>query len=77
MFDFERLTVYSKAKSYNFEVSKLLKVNAFDHAIKNQLRRSSLSIVLNIAEGSGRNSRADKRNFFIISRGSCLNALHL
>lgn len=54
MFDFEKLTVYLKAKRYNLEVSKLLKQFAFDSAIKNQLRRSSLSIVLNIAEGSGK-----------------------
>ncbi|MBO9699098.1 MAG: four helix bundle protein [Sporocytophaga sp.] len=70
MFDFEKLTVYLKAKSYNLEFSKLLKQFAFDSAIKNQLRRSSLSIALNIAEGSGRKTNADKRNFFIIARGS-------
>lgn len=29
-----------------------------------------MSIVLNIAEGTGRNTNADKRNFYIISRGS-------
>ncbi len=70
MFDFEKLTVYLKAKSYNLEVSKLLKQFTFDSAIKNQLRRSSLSIALNIAEGSGRKTNPDKRNFFVIARGS-------
>jgi len=70
MFDFEKLTVYTKAKTYNKEISNLLKGISIDSATKNQLRRSSLSIVLNIAEGTGRNTKPDKRNFFIIARGS-------
>jgi four helix bundle protein len=70
MFDFEKLTVYSKAKVFNLEVSRFLKQVSFDAAVRNQLRRAALSIVLNIAEGSGRKTRPDKRNFLIISRGS-------
>ena len=70
MFDFEKLTVYTKAKIYNKEISKVLKQITIDAATRNQLRRSSLSIVLNIAEGTGRNTNADKRNFYVISRGS-------
>ena len=70
MFDFEKLTVYTKAKLYNKEISKFLKETTADTTTKNQLKRSSLSIVLNIAEGTGRNTNADKRNFYIISRGS-------
>ncbi len=70
MFDFEKLTVYTKAKLYNKEISKFLKEARPDTTTKNQLKRSSLSIVLNIAEGTGRNSNPDKRNFYIISRGS-------
>ncbi len=70
MFDFEKLTVYTKAKTYNKEINTILKQIVIDTTIKNQLKRSSLSIVLNIAEGTGRNTSADKRNFYIISRGS-------
>ncbi len=70
MFDFEKLTVYTKAKLYNKDIGKFLKETTTDAATRNQLRRSSLSIVLNIAEGTGRNTNADKRNFYIISRGS-------
>ncbi|HVD98046.1 MAG TPA: four helix bundle protein [Cytophagaceae bacterium] len=70
MFDFEKLVVYTKAKLYNKEISKLLRETLTDTATKNQLKRSSLSIVLNIAEGTGRNTNADKRNFYIVSRGS-------
>jgi four helix bundle protein len=34
------------------------------------LGRASFSVVLNIAEGSGKFSRADRRSFFVISRAS-------
>jgi len=70
MFDFEKLSVYLKAKSFNLEVGRFLIQCSGDTPIKNQLRRAALSIALNIAEGSGRKTNADKRNFFVISRGS-------
>ena len=71
MFDFEKLDVYQKSKEFNRQVYKYLNENkVIDAATRNQLRRASLSIVLNIAEGSSRFSKADRRNFFVISRGS-------
>ncbi len=71
MFDFENLEVYKKAKAFNATVCKtLLKVNALDVVTKNQLRRASLSIVLNIAEGTSRFSKPDRKNFCVIARGS-------
>ncbi len=70
MFDFEKLEVYSKAKIFNLQVQKFLCHGTLDSATRNQFRRASLSIPLNIAEGSGRNSKLDKRNFMIIARGS-------
>jgi four helix bundle protein len=39
-------------------------------ALRDQLDRASVSIVLNIAEGAGRRTAADKAHFFTIARGS-------
>lgn len=70
MFDFEKLTVYGKAKTFNKNVNSFLITCKLDRTTNDQLRRASFSIMLNIAEGSGRYSKADKRNFYVISRGS-------
>ena len=48
MFDFENLEVYKKAKAFNTEInSSILRNDNLDSVVKNQLRRASLSIVLN------------------------------
>lgn len=70
MFDFENLEVYSKSKRINEAVTSFLKVAKLDNATRDQLKRASFSIMLNIAEGSGRFTKPDKRNFYIIARGS-------
>ena len=76
MFDFEKLQVYNKAKEFNLQSRSFIKgQKSLDITIKNQLRRSSLSIMLNIAEGSGRYSKADKRHFYVIARGSCFESV--
>jgi len=70
MFDFEKLTVYTKSKGFNKKVNTFLSSKKLDRTTNDQLRRASFSIMLNIAEGSGRYTKADKRNFYVISRGS-------
>jgi four helix bundle protein len=71
MFDFEKLDVYQKSKSFNKAAYHFLKSNkSLDSTTRDLLRRASFSIMLNIAEGSSRFSKADRRNFFVISRNS-------
>ncbi len=71
MFDFENLEVYKKAKAFNLAVNKaVLSIETLDGVTKNQLRRASLSVPLNIAEGASRFSKADRKNFCVIARGS-------
>ena len=80
MFDFEKLEVYRQAKSFHLKMKGLTQMNDLQNPERNQLIRASLSIVLNIAEGAGRFSERDKRNFYIIARGSvyeCIAILDL
>lgn len=78
MFDFEKLDVYQKAKTLNKEILKFLKENRqIDSFLKDQLHRASISMVINIAEGSGKFSKADKRNFYTTARGSIYECVSL
>ena len=62
--------MYLKAEEFYALVLEMLKNKEIDKIVKDQLRRATLSIVLNIAEGAGKYALADKKNFYIISRGS-------
>ncbi len=54
MFEFQNLEVYKKAKFFHAEMKILMLSIKLDRTIKDQLSRASFSILLNIAEGSGR-----------------------
>ena len=78
MFDFEKLEGYKKAKELNKEILKFLKENKqIDSYLRDQLNRASISMVINIAEGSGKFSKADKRHFYTIARGSVYECVSL
>jgi len=70
-FDHERLDVYKVALDFlmtaNDVVEGLPKGRAY---LADQLNRAAVSIVLNIAEGAGEFSPADKARFYRIARRS-------
>ena len=71
MFPYEKLEVYKKAYSTNQKVYRHLKGNKNIPAyFRDQLGRATLSIMLNIAEGSAKFSERDRRNFYVTARGS-------
>ena len=71
MFDYEKFEVYKKAKTFFAEISTFIENNKkLNNRVADQLYRAALSIPLNIAEGAGRYSKPDKRNFYTIARGS-------
>lgn len=71
MFDFEKLNVYQKGKLLNKGFYKLLQTNRkIPQNYKSQLIRASLSVTANIAEGTGKFTIPDKKNFFTIARAS-------
>jgi four helix bundle protein len=72
-FSHEKLDVYKVAIQYTkwaFAVGKNM-AGAHRHS-RDQLFRASQSIPLNIAEGNGKATEADRRHFFEIARGSTL-----
>ena len=76
MMDFEKLIVYQKSKSFSNEIwERIIKKDLADKVLKDQLRRASTSITLNIAEGCSRFSKADRRNFYVIARGSAYECI--
>ncbi|UTW64065.1 four helix bundle protein [bacterium SCSIO 12741] len=71
MFDFQKLTVYQKAKLFHsFIHEKILEPNNLKPYYRDQLGRASLSVALNIAESSSRFTPKSRRNFIVIARGS-------
>ena len=70
-FMFENLVVYQKAVDLADEIAAL--TEGFPRGyyfLVDQLNRAALSVATNLAEGNGRFSKADRKNFFIIARGS-------
>ncbi len=69
---YKELESYIKARELRIEISVLVKQfpGAEKFLLIDQIIRSSRSVTANIAEGYGRYTYTDTRNFFIIARGS-------
>lgn len=71
-FSHEKLEVYQKAIQFVAWSGDLIKELPKSHAVRNQLERASTSVPLNIAEGNGKYTEADRCRYFDIARGSAL-----
>ncbi len=70
-FRFQGFQVYKEAKLFNREIYLLTKSwSRKDYSLADQLRRASISICLNIAEGSAKASDRDFRRYLQNSLGS-------
>jgi four helix bundle protein len=70
-FSFEKLQVYQKAIDFADQVCQHFEQFPRGYAfLIDQLNRAALSIAANIAEGNGRFTKADRKHFFNIARGS-------
>jgi len=73
MLDHEKLDAYQRSIEFlALTVRILKKVPRGNSVLKDQFNRASLSIPLNIAEGTGKTSQADKQRFYAIARGSAM-----
>ena len=78
MFDFEKLNVYQILKGLNLKVLTFLhKAEDIDNYIVDQWKRASLSILTNLAEGTGRMTQEDKRHYYTMARGSLFECVAL
>ena len=77
-YSFEKLEVWIEAKEFTKTIYK--STTSFPDSEKfgltSQLRRASVSICSNIAEGSTRNTPRDKAHFLTIAYGSTIEVLN-
>ena len=78
-FRFEKLEVWQEARAINRVVYRLTKKfpQHESFAMTSQIRRASVSIASNIAEGSGRNSDKDFAHYLEQSYGSLMEVASL
>jgi four helix bundle protein len=76
--DHERLDVYRLALDFLVFANQVLETLPRGRAhLCDQLTRASTSIVLNLAEGAGKHSKADKRRYYLTARGSATESAAL
>ena len=74
LFDHEKLEVYQASLSFIAWLEPVLQRLPKSLAVTDQLDRASTSIPLNIAEGNGQFTKANRCRFFDIARGSALES---
>ena len=76
---FEELEIWKEGRKINREIYRLTRHASFskDYALKDQIRRASISINANIAEGFERDARREMVYFLSIAKGSAGEVLCL
>ena len=76
-FEFEKLDVYQKTLNYISKIYDLFERLPYklQKSIGDNLLRAAVSIANNIAEGSGRRGKREKRQPFIIAQGSAFECI--
>ena len=73
MFGHERFEAYQIAIQFLRIALELVEsVPPGYSVVKDQLKRAALSVPLNIAEGSGKNTGSDRKRYYAIARGSAM-----
>lgn len=69
---FRKLIVWQKAKDLSVSIYKVTKDGdiARDFGLRDQIRRSAVSVASNIAEGDERDTDKDSVRFFYMAKGS-------
>nr|WP_315140487.1 four helix bundle protein [uncultured Flavobacterium sp.] len=77
-YSFEKLDVWKEAKEFTKSIYILTSTypDSEKFGLISQLRRASVSICSNIAEGSARNSFKDKAHFTTMAFGSAIEVLN-
>jgi four helix bundle protein len=70
---FEDLIAWQKARELTKNIYRVTKIGEFlkDFGLRDQIRRASVSIMSNIAEGFERGGRSEFHQFLVIAKGSC------
>ena len=69
---FEEIQAWQKAYQLTLDVYRITENGKFarDFGLRDQIRRASVSVMANIAEGHGRRSNIEFANFLNMARGS-------
>ena len=75
MFAHEKFEAYQLSiKFLEISLNLINKLPSGNAHMKDQLKRCATSISLNIAEGTGKKSKADRNKFYFIARGSAMES---